>query len=370
MNNIIKYWVWLSSVPGVGAVKSRKLLEYFKDIENVWNAKGDELVILPFLSRTDVLNLTDEKIKKNADILLENILKHGIKVVTIESDMYPLCLKNIYDPPIVLYMKGNIKKDEKFIAIVGSRRASSYGIKMAQTIATELSKYGITVVSGMARGIDSYAHKGAIDGGGRTIAVLGCGLDIVYPSENKKLMENIISSGACISEYLPGTSPVPGNFPARNRIISGISLGVIVIEAAERSGSLITADFALEQGREVFALPGNVNNYNSTGTNKLIKEGAKLVTGIDDILEEINISFTEEKIKDFFAQRLKDDELFKGLDNDERKVAECLKLEPLHIDVIARKTGLGIGLVGSILIMLELQGVVEQLSGNIYKLKF
>ncbi|HPD01412.1 MAG TPA: DNA-processing protein DprA, partial [Acetivibrio sp.] len=271
MNNKIKYWIWLSSVPGVGAVKSRKLLEHFKDIESVWNAKGDELVILPFLSRTDVINLTDEKIKKNADIQLENILKHGIKAVTIEDDMYPVSLKNIYDPPIVLYMKGNIEKDEKFLAIVGSRRASSYGIKMAQTIAAELSKYGITVVSGMARGIDSYAHKGAIEAGGRTIAVLGCGLDIVYPSENKKLMENIISSGACVSEYLPGTSPIPGNFPARNRIISGISLGVIVIEAGERSGSLITADFALEQGREVFALPGNVNNYNSTGTNKLIK---------------------------------------------------------------------------------------------------
>lgn len=370
MNNKIKYWIWLSSVPGVGAVKSRKLLEHFKDIESVWNAKGDELVILPFLSRTDVINLTDEKIKKNADIQLENILKHGIKAVTIEDDMYPVSLKNIYDPPIVLYMKGNIEKDEKFLAIVGSRRASSYGIKMAQTIAAELSKYGITVVSGMARGIDSYAHKGAIEAGGRTIAVLGCGLDIVYPSENKKLMENIISSGACVSEYLPGTSPIPGNFPARNRIISGISLGVIVIEAGERSGSLITADFALEQGREVFALPGNVNNYNSTGTNKLIKEGAKMVTGIDDILEEINISFTEEKIKDFYAQRLKDDELFKGLDSNERKVLECLKLEPLHIDVIARKTGLGVGLISSILIMLELRGVVEQLPGNIYKLKF
>jgi DNA processing protein len=267
-------------------------------------------------------------------------------------------------------MKGNIEKDEKFLAIVGSRRASSYGIRMAQTIATELSKYGITVVSGMARGVDSYAHRGAIDAGGRTIAVLGCGLDIVYPSENKKLMENIISSGACISEYLPGTTPIPGNFPARNRIISGISLGVIVIEAGERSGSLITANFALEQGREVFALPGNVNNYNSTGTNKLIKEGAKMVTGIDDILEEINISFTEEKVKDFFSQRFKGGELLKGLDDDEKKVAECLKLEPLHIDVIARKTGLSIALINSILIMLELKGVVEQLPGKIFKLKF
>ncbi|HOQ38453.1 MAG TPA: DNA-processing protein DprA [Acetivibrio sp.] len=370
MESKIRYWVWLSSVPGVGAVKSRKLLEHFKDIYNVWNAKRDELGVLPFLSRTDVSNLTDEKIKENTDNLLESITKHNIKVVTIEDSMYPLYLKNIYDPPIVIYMKGNIGKDEKYLAVVGSRRASSYGIRMAQAISGELAKYGITVVSGMARGIDSYAHKGALDVGGRTIAVLGCGLDIAYPSENKKLMENIVLNGACISEYLPGTTPAPGNFPARNRIISGISLGVIVIEAGERSGSLITANFALEQGREVFALPGNVSNYNSTGTNKLIKEGAKIVTGIDDILEEINISFSEDKIKDFFSQRFEGDKLLKDLDDDEKKVVECLKLEPLHIDVISRKTGISVAMISSILIMLELKGIVEQLPGKIFKLKF
>lgn len=365
-----QYWVWLGSVPGVGAVKSKKLLEKFNDPYNIWNAGEDELRLLPFLTKTDIINLTDIKIKENVKKHLENIYRHNIKVITLDDKLYPLYLKNIYDPPVVLYMKGNIEEDEKYLAVVGSRKATSYGLGMAQTISCELAKYGITVVSGMARGIDSFAHKGALGSNGRTIAVLGCGLDIVYPYENKKLMESIIENGACISEYLPGTTPCAGNFPARNRIISGMSLGVIVIEAGERSGSLITANFALEQGREVFALPGNVNSINSTGTNKLIKEGAKIVTGIDDILEELNISFSEEKIKDFFTRKLKDDKLFKGLDDEERKIAVSLKTEPFHIDAIAKKTGFSIQMVSSILVMLELKGVVEQLPGKIYKLKF
>ncbi|HHV29858.1 MAG TPA: DNA-protecting protein DprA [Clostridium sp.] len=370
MEGSLRDWVWLSSIPGVGAVKSRKLLEYFGDTHNVWNAREDELRHLPFLNKTDILNLTSVKFKQNVDRHLENIYKNDIKIITLEDELYPLYLKNIYDPPVVLYMKGAIQAEEKYLAVVGSRRATSYGLDMAKKISYELAGYGITVVSGMARGIDSFAHKGALEAKGRTIAVLGCGLDIVYPYENKKLMESIVENGACLSEYLPGTTPVAGNFPARNRIISGISLGVIVIEAGERSGSLITANLALDQGREVFALPGNVNSMNSTGTNKLIKEGAKIVTGIDDILEELNICFTEEKIKDFFTKNLKDDRLFMGLDDDEKKVAECLKLESMHIDVIARKTGFSIQLVNSILIMLELKGVVEQLPGKIFKLKF
>lgn len=365
-----QYWIWLGSVPGIGAVKSKKLLEHFKDPYNVWNAKENELRNLSFLSKADVVNLTDTKIKEKVSIHLENIYKHGIRVVTIDDELYPLYLKNIYDPPVVLYMKGSIIKEEKCLAVVGSRKATSYGLGMAQTISRELAKYGITVVSGMARGVDSYAHKGALQEGGRTIAVLGCGVDVIYPYENKKLMESIIENGACISEYLPGTTPAANNFPARNRIISGISLGVIVIEAGNKSGSLITADFALEQGREVFALPGNVNSINSTGTNKLIKEGAKIVTGIEDILEELNVSFSEDKLKNFFTQRLEDDKLIRGLDDDEKRIVSCLKLEPMHIDVIAKKTGFSIQIVSSILVMLELKGVVEQQPGKIFKIKF
>ncbi|MDQ2085903.1 DNA-processing protein DprA [Herbivorax sp. ANBcel31] len=365
-----QYWVWLSSIPGIGSVKSKRLLEHFKEPYNVWKAKENELRKLTFLTGKDVFNLMDDKIKQQAQKHLEKINKNNIKVLTINDELYPYYLKNIYDPPIVLFVKGNIKKSEKYVAVVGSRKATSYGLSMAHTISGELSRYGITVVSGMARGVDSYAHKGIIDAGGSTIAVLGCGLDVVYPYENKKLMKSIIENGACISEYLPGIAPLANNFPARNRIISGMSLGVIVIEAGERSGSLITADFALEQGREVFALPGNVCSIKSAGTNRLIKEGAKIVTSIEDILEEININFSDENIENYFAKKILNDRFFKGLDNEERTVASCLKSEPSHIDLISKKTGFSVKLVSSILIMLELKGIVEQLPGKIYKLKY
>lgn len=365
----IQYWVWISSIPGIGAVKSKRLLEHFKDPYNVWKAKENELKELTFLTQKDVYNLVDSDIKEQVKKHLENIFKNNIKVLTVNDRLYPPYLKNIYDPPVVLYVKGSIKKDEKYLAVVGSRKATSYGLSMAGTISRELSCYGITVVSGMARGVDSYAHRGSISGGGRTIAVLGCGLDIVYPYENKKLMESIIENGACVSEYLPGTAPLASNFPARNRIISGMSLGVIVIEAGERSGSLITADFALEQGREVFALPGNVCSLKSAGTNRLIKEGAKIVTSIEDILEEININFNDENIEEFFEKNILDENFFKGLNQEERTVASCLRLEPSNIDLISKKTGFSVQLVSSVLIMLELKGIVEQLPGKMYKLK-
>ncbi|MEN2776561.1 DNA-processing protein DprA [Acetivibrio clariflavus] len=362
-----KYWVWLGSVPGVGAVKSKKLLEYFIDPYNIFTAKEMELASLSFLTKTDIANLLNKDYKEEVNKHIENIIDNNIKIITIEDEDYPKYLKNIYDPPIILYMKGSIQKDDKYLAVVGSRRATSYGLNMAEVISRELSKCGITIVSGMARGIDTYAHKGVLSARGRTVAVLGCGLDIVYPYENKKLMQGIIENGACISEYLPGTKPLAGNFPARNRIISGMSMGVIVIEAGEKSGSLITANFALEQGREVFALPGNVNSINSTGTNKLIKEGAKMVTSLDDILEEIDAYFNESNYGSF-TKKLKDDKLLKGLDEDEIKIVECLKLEPAHIDDIAVKTGLNIKVVNAVIVMLELKGIVQQLTGKIYKL--
>lgn len=363
-----KYWVWLGSIPGVGAVKSKKLLEYFKEPYNIFTAKEKDLAAQAFLTRTDIANLVNKEFKENINKHIENINANDIKIITIDDENYPEYLKNIYDPPLILYMKGNMVKEEKYLAVVGSRKATSYGLNMAEVVSLELSRCGITVVSGMARGIDTFAHKGVLSAKGRTVAVLGCGLDIVYPYENKKLMESIIENGACLSEFLPGTKPLAGNFPARNRIISGISMGVIVIEASERSGSLITANFALEQGREVFALPGNVNSLNSTGTNKLIKEGAKMVTSIEDILEEIGAYFSDNK-KDSFTKKLKDDKLLKGLDEDEVKIAECLKLEPAHIDVIAVKTGLNIKIVNSLVVMLELKGIIEQIPGKIYKLK-
>lgn len=364
----LKYWVWLGSIPGVGAVKSKKLLEFFKEPYNIYTAKEKDLAGQGFLTRSDIANLVNKEFKENINKHIEKINVNDIKILTMDDENYPEYLKNIYDPPLILYMKGSMIKEEKYLAVVGSRKATSYGLNMAEVVSRELSRCGITIVSGMARGIDTYAHKGVLSAKGRTVAVLGCGLDIVYPYENKKLMEGIIENGACVSEFLPGTKPLAGNFPARNRIISGISMGVIVIEAGEKSGSLITANFALEQGREVFALPGNVNSLNSTGTNKLIKEGAKMVTSLEDILEEIGAYFSDSK-KDSFTKKLKDDKLLKGLDEDEVKIVKCLKLEPAHIDIIAVKTGLNIKIVNSAVVMLELKGIIEQIPGKIYKLK-
>lgn len=368
MSEKIRYWVWLSSLTKVSPKKCNQLLEYFCDPENIWNAPEMELKKLPFITQSNFEELVDVKKKDDAELILRNVCDCGIKLVTIQDESYPMYLKNIYDPPVVLYVKGSIKARDNYVAVVGSRKATSYGMKMAEDISFELSRFGITVVSGMARGIDSYAHDGALRCGGRTVAVLGCGVDVVYPSENEKLMEKIINSGAVISEYVPGMQPLAHNFPARNRIISGISLGVAVIEASDKSGSLITANFALEQGREVFAVPGNVNSINSSGTNRLIKDGAKMVTGIEDILEELKL-FVSVNNNNCFNHKKNIRFLFYGLDLEEKKIAECLISEPLHIDSLAQKCGLGIQAISSILTMMELKGIIEQAPGKIFRLK-
>ncbi|MCX7922365.1 MAG: DNA-processing protein DprA [Clostridia bacterium] len=366
MGQHLIHWVWLNSVPGIGARRASQLLEYFECPENIWNARKEELSRLPFLTRKTIENLMDKKIRDESEKHLERIYNHKIKVITIKDDLYPCYLKSIYDAPPLLFVKGQVEKDEKTIAIVGSRRATSYGLDMAERIGYELSKLGVTVVSGMARGIDSRAHSGSLKAGGRTLAVLGCGLDTVYPPENKPLMQRIEESGAVISEYLPGVKPVAQNFPARNRIISGISLGVVIIEANEKSGSLITADFALEQGREVFAVPGNITSSNSKGTNKLIREGAKIVTDIDDILEEIKVHRSSNNKEHRLVVKKPQ---FDGLDSDERIIAEQLSIEPTHIDLLAEKSKINIQEMNAILIMMELRGIVEQLPGKIFKLK-
>lgn len=370
-----KYWVWLSSLEKVSPISRLKLLNYFKDPRNIWNASEDELRKLQLLTENAINQLINPKYKTEVLKHLKAIDKERIELITIEDKEYPYYLKNIYDPPVVLYVKGKLIQHEKSISIVGSRKATSYGLEAGEELAYQLSMIGTTITSGMARGIDSSAHKGALRAKGRTIAVLGCGHDIVYPPENRRLMEDIIDSGAVISEYLPGTSPMPRNFPARNRVISGISLGVVIVEAAENSGSLITANFALEQGREVFALPGNINRINSKGTNKLIKEGAKLTVCIEDILEELEIygianneemsSTNEEKI----AGRVPEQSNYRGLDSEERRIVECLKYEPTHVECLVNMTGYNIKYINSILTILELKGIIEQMPGKVFRLK-
>ncbi|RCX15504.1 DNA processing protein [Anaerobacterium chartisolvens] len=365
----IKYWIWLSSIPNIGPRRCSQMLERFGGPEEIWNMREADLKAARFLSAYTVENLLNPKYRNDAERLMDAMYRHGIKAIAVNNPSYPYYLKNIYNPPIVLYVRGRLNKDQKAVAVVGSRRASPYGMKMAEEIAYELSRLGIAVISGMARGIDTMAHRGCLKAGGTTIAVMGCGLDRAYPAENRELMESIAVSGAAVSEYPPGIPPLPQNFPARNRIISGISQGVVVIEAGGRSGSLITADFALEQGREVFAVPGNVDRVNSTGANKLIKDGAKMVTCVEDILEELDINRMASKIDKAAAGNFICDSRFDGLEGDEKEIVRCLEGNALHIDRISLKSGLGIQDVNSLLLMLELKGIIEQAPGRIYRLR-
>jgi len=368
MSKNMRYWVWLSSMTKISPKRKNQLVEYFGDAEGIWSAPESELKSLPFITAAGFGELVDARKKDESEKILRKVQDRGIRLVTIKDRHYPSNLKNIYDPPVVLYVKGSLSGDENYVSVVGSRKATDYGLKTAENISSELSRLGITVVSGLARGIDSRAHIGALKLGGRTVAVLGCGVDVVYPSENERLMEKIIDCGAVISEYVPGVPPMARNFPARNRIISGMSLGVVVIEAGKGSGSLITADFALEQGREVFAVPGNINSPNSSGTNRLIKDGAKIVTSVDDILEELKL-FLKADAEKSPGPKTGNEFLFRGLDSDERKVVECLFHGPLHIDFLAQKCGLSAQMTSSLLIMMELKGIIEQMPGKIFRLK-
>lgn len=287
-----KYWIWLSRIEGLGSVKINKLLELYKSPKNIWNLKVKDLMEVEGIGIVLANRICEEKYKKGIDIYLDYMKRYEIEIITIQDEKYPNKLRNIYDSPAILYVKGDSSILNDFsISIIGCRQCSEYGRIVAKQISFELAKYNINIVSGMAKGIDTCAHIGCINAKGKTIAVLGSGLDRVYPKENIKLYNEIIKSGgAIISEYIIGTKPDKLNFPARNRIVSGLSNGIIVVEAKEKSGTLITVDFALEQGKDVFAVPGNITSHNSIGTNKLIKQGAKMITCVNDIIEEYNIN--------------------------------------------------------------------------------
>ena len=279
-----RYWIWLSLIKNLGSKRKLRLLELYKTPEEIYKLTKEELMNINGIGEA-IAN--DIMISKNEEILnyhIKYMKENNIKIININEREYPQALKKIYDPPISLYVKGNIEKlNNKNIGIVGCRECTTYGKKSAEYFAYNLSKQNINIVSGLAKGIDSYAHLGSLNTG-NTIAVLGNGLDIIYPKENLELANEIIKKGGTIiSEYPCGTKPDKMKFPARNRIISGISSGIIVIEAKEKSGTLITVDFALEQGRDVFVVPGNINSINSVGTNDLIKQGARLVTTYEDV---------------------------------------------------------------------------------------
>ena len=272
----------------MGAKQKKNLLQYFKTIENLYYASEEELLKVDGIGKKLAQAILDQKNRAEVDKHIEFMIKHGVDIISIEDQEYPQALKNIYDPPISLYIRGNKTILNKLsISVIGCRECTQYGKNVAYELAYNIAKENINIVSGLARGIDATAHKSAIMAKGKTIAVLGNGLDTIYPSENISLANEILKSGgAIISEYPLGEKPQKQNFPERNRIVSGLSKGLIVVEAKEKSGTLITVDFALEQGRDVFVVPGNINSLNSIGTNDLIKQGAKLITNYKEVTEE------------------------------------------------------------------------------------
>lgn len=282
-----KYWIWLSRLKNIKCTQKEMLLNKFKTPEKIWELKENELSQIDGLDKSKIDEILNENYRANLD-KYENYLKeNNIKIITILDEYYPKKLKNIYDKPIVLYAKGNLNLfNQNGIAIVGCRNCSEYGKQTSKKISFNLAKQNKCIISGLAKGIDTYAHIGALEARGNTIAVIGNGLDNIYPYENKKLCERILeNNGLIITEYVIGTKPDKLNFPERNRIISALSDGILVVEAREKSGALITVDFGLEHGKEIFAIPGNINSINSIGTNKLIKQGANLVTTYNDIID-------------------------------------------------------------------------------------
>ncbi len=353
------YWLALKSVPLVGNVTFCRLLHHFGSPEQVFKASPEELATVQGLSAVAAGQIHSHDYRKFADRESEALRRSDIRIVEFLSEEYPKILLEIPDYPPFLYVRGSLRSAECSIAVVGSRRASSSGLSTTERLARDLALRGITVISGMARGIDTAAHRGALKGGGRTIGVLGSGIDLIYPPENLKLFDQVAGQGALISEFPLGTAPLAENFPRRNRIISGLSRGVLVIEAVEKSGSLITARCALEQGREVFAVPGNINYPGSRGPNRLIKEGAALTESVEDIIANLPhrtppLSLQEEPLPSF------------SLTPQEASVYTLLAESPLHADEITVKCGLTAGEVSAMLLRLELKGAVTRLPGNYF----
>lgn len=351
------FWIGFNLVKGIGSVRMALLLAYFNSIEAAWNAPQDKLEKAGLQRK-----IAEAVVRIREDVDLESIWRkiqaQGINVFTWEDELYPPSLKEIEQPPPVVYVRGNLTMDDQFaVAIVGTRRVTPYGRQIADDLAVYLAGQGITVVSGLARGVDAVAHAAALRAGGRTICVLGSGVDKIYPPEHLHLAEKIAKQGAILSDYPIGTAPDAVNFPPRNRIISGLSMATVVIEAGETSGALITAEFAAEQGREVFAVPGNILAPQSKGTNRLIQQGAQLLLSPQDLMQALNLSRAGE-IK---AARRKI-----PTDTLEAQVLASLGAEPLHVDEIRNKTGLPIDRVSATLTIMELKGLVRQVGGMSY----
>ena len=364
--------VALNLIPDVGSIRLKNLLEAFGSAPKIFLNPESTLKKVDKIGdkiAKAIARFSSESLKKE----LELAKKLKVEIITLKDKKYPENLKEIYDPPLCLYVKGRLFPEDKLaLAVVGSRRASLYGLACAEKFSYSLANLGITIVSGLARGVDTQAHKGALKARGRTLAVLGSGLNNMYPPENKNLAESIAERAAVISEFPLDTAPLARNFPRRNRVISGLSLGTIVVEAAKNSGALITADFALEQGRDVFAIPGKVDSATSIGTNRLIKQGAKLIDSVEDILEELKV-----KIKEFIPEKKPDLEITGegntkkkepsfALSQDESLVYNILCDTPCYVDEIIEKTQLPSAKVMSLLFTLEMKKMIKQLPGKMF----
>jgi len=355
-------WIGLCSIPGVGRITFRKLVDLFGSPERVLSASPEDLRKIGMLSYKVAAAIASFPWQEPAKREIEKAAAANVAIVTADSPAYPEHLRNTLDPPPYLYVKGELRaEDGNAVAIVGTRKPTHYGMTVTRRIAGELSSAGFTIVSGMARGIDTQAHRGALAAGGRTIAVLGCGIDVVYPPENTGLMEEISAAGrgAAVTENPFGTQPESGYFPARNRIISGLSRGTVIIEAAEDSGSLITAKYALEQGRKLYAVPGNIGSLTSKGTNSLIKQGAILVESVEDILRNLGM---QKQDNGPAAPALP----LPALTLEETTVLCCITNEPKHIDIIMNESRANAGKLSAVLINLELKGLAKQLPGKYF----
>ncbi len=355
-----EYWFWLCNLEQIGIKKIRLLLEFFGTPEEIYRDNGNGLDQVKLLSVTDKETILRSKMKERIQENYAKLASRGIYFVTKDEDQYPSQLHNIYNPPYGLYIKGTLPREDRIsIAIVGARNCSDYGRETARYLAGELAGHGIQIISGLARGIDGYAHEGALAAGGSTFGIEGCSVDICYPKENFKLYMKMQNNGGIISEYGLNCYPRPYNFPMRNRLISGLSHGILVIEAKEKSGSLITADMGLEQGKNIYAVPGRCMDFLSLGCNNLIKMGAKLVTGPEDILEDYGLNY-----KNCKNQLKKNDKL---LETKEKIVYACLSFLPKHMNEIAGETNLSIVELTEILMQLELKNYIRQVRKNYYE---
>ena len=351
-------FVDLLSIEGLGQTRLARLIDSFGSAEEIFARPAAELKEAGVPQRL-ASKIASYKRTKAATDAIKRIERCGAQIITVIDDDYPILLKSSPQPPAVLFVRGKLSAEEKLvIAMVGTRRPTGYGRAAAERLARELAARGVVIVSGAARGIDSLAHKGCLASDGRTIAVLGCGIDIAYPPENKELFDRIVAQGAVITEFLPGVTPAPGLFPRRNRIIAWLAHGVIAVEAGVKSGALITARWAADAGRDVFAVPGGIFSEQSSGTNRLLRDGAKLVSRVEDILEEYAAVYQPASVAD--TQDMPDDS---ALSDEEKRIYRLLSPEPIHVDNLVDKLGISSSQLLPTLLNMELKGVIKQLPG-------